>query len=392
MIQGDIHPDFWPVARVLEQQVRRSGGGAAVGVYHRGRPVVDIWAGKRAPGGKRWEHDTMAMSFSTTKGVASTLLHILVDRGVLDYDDPVAKHWPEFAQAGKQGITVRQVLSHRAGLHALRWMVEHGEEMLDWDHMLGVLAAASPAPHTVGRPAYHGLTFGWLVGGLIERATGRRFADVLREELTEPLGLDGCFIGAPPEAQSQAAELARPSLRIGERGHLKPVGRALRWVNRNTGLGIDPVVLTEALMPREGADVFWHPRILDTPIPAANGLFSARSLARLYAALAGAGQLDDVRLMSRETLARATEVQTRRRDAVVPVAMHWRLGYHRAFTARGALKYGFGHFGFGGSGAWADPKRDLSVAMINNPVAGGPFGDLRMLRIGTAAVRCADRL
>jgi CubicO group peptidase (beta-lactamase class C family) len=132
--------------------------------------------------------------------------------------------------------------------------------------------------------------------------------------------------------------------------------------------------------------------VLDVPVPAANGLFSARSLARLYAALAGRGELDGVRLLSEETLRRAAETQTRRLDRVIPVRMHWRLGYHRVFTSRGGVPSAFGHFGYGGSGAWADPERNLAVAMINNRVGGGPFGDLRMLSIGSAAVRCADRL
>ncbi len=102
MLQGEIHPDFWPVARALMKQIPRRGhGGAGVCVYHRGECVVDIWAGTKNKQGAPWERDTVALSYSTTKGVASTALHILVDRGLIDYDDKVAQHWPEFAQAGK---------------------------------------------------------------------------------------------------------------------------------------------------------------------------------------------------------------------------------------------------------------------------------------------------
>ena len=137
------------------------------------------------------------------------------------------------------------------------------------------------------------------------------------------------------------------------------------------------------------SELLWDPRILDTPIPAANGLFTARSLARLYAMLAEGGTLDGVRVLSRRAIARASQVQTRGRDRVLQIPMHWRLGYHSAFTTRGRLATGFGHFGYGGSGAWCDPEQRLAVAMVTNQVAGGPFGDARIARLGGAAVRCA---
>jgi CubicO group peptidase (beta-lactamase class C family) len=126
-------------------------------------------------------------------------------------------------------------------------------------------------------------------------------------------------------------------------------------------------------------------------VPAANGRFTARSLARLYACLAGGGEIDGVRLVSPETVSKMAEVQNRGAGRVIPLPMHWRLGYHRVFTTRGRVPRGFGHFGFGGSGAWADPDRDLAVALVVNSGVGTPFGDTRIARIGSAAVRCADR-
>ena len=130
---------------------------------------------------------------------------------------------------------------------------------------------------------------------------------------------------------------------------------------------------------------------LSVAIPAANGLFTARSLAKMYAALAGGGAIDGVRLLSRETLARATEVQSPAPvRLVIPFDMRWRLGYHGVLTTRGVPRRAFGHFGFGGSGAWADPRRELAVALIVNSGLGTPFGDMRILRIGGAALGCAD--
>src|SRR5262245_44933811 len=119
-LNGYVHPEFWPVARALARQLRRGArGGAAVCVYHRGEKVVDLWGGVRDAAGTPWSADTMSVSFSTTKGVTSTALHVLADRGLLDYDDPVTKYWPDFAQAGKERVTIRQLLCHQAGLYGI---------------------------------------------------------------------------------------------------------------------------------------------------------------------------------------------------------------------------------------------------------------------------------
>ncbi len=391
MIEGHLHPDFWLVAQALEKQVRQRGGGAAVCVYWRGRPVVDLWTGVRDPEGHGWERDTPAMSFSTTKGVTATALHVLVDRGLCDYDDPVARHWPEFAQAGKESITIRHLLCHEAGLHHIRRLIDHGERILDWSYMVRALERAQPDFEPGSLTAYHGLTFGWLVGEVIQRVARRPFAEVIRTELAKPLGLDGLHIGAPPEACERAAVLRRPPARSRNPERFRALAKVVQRVNRALGIPFDPAFVADALLPRSGIDVFWNPRILEVPVPAANGLFTARSLARLYAALASGGTLDGVQLLSRETLRRATEIQNRTFDKVIPVRMNWRLGYHRVFTSSGDVSTGFGHFGFGGSGAWADPQRNLAVAMINNVTGGGPLGDYRMIRLGGAAVRCADR-
>jgi CubicO group peptidase (beta-lactamase class C family) len=149
-------------------------------------------------------------------------------------------------------------------------------------------------------------------------------------------------------------------------------------------------MLHESLIPHD-PQILWDPRALDVPIPAANGLFTARSLARMYAALASHGTLDGVRILSEATVRHAAEVQTRAPDRVLMLPMHWRLGYHSAFTTLGRVRSGFGHFGYGGSGAWACPERQLAVAMVTNRVGGGPFGDWRIAEIGTTVMRCARR-
>lgn len=402
MIQGYVDPAFAGVADELARQIPADGrSGSAVTVYHQGRKVVDIWGGGRDHAGNAWQEDTLSLSFSTTKGVASTLLHVLADQGVIDYDKPVCHYWPAFRQNGKQDITVRHVLTHEAGLWDIRGMIDSALRMTDWDYMVDALARATPrhAPgHTHG---YHGLTFGWLVGEVLQRAAGKSFAELLKTQLADPLGLDGLFVGLPesefhrrallanqpPEHKPEAEEPRRPRsmksrLQLG----------AMRTVLNL--LDVDMEDITRGLAPKGmGRFSFNDPSVVKACIPAANGMFTARSLARLYAMLAGDGELDGVRLMSPGRVFLISHVHSRKIDKVVPIPMHWRLGYHRVFSWGMKAPEAFGHFGFMGSGAWCDPSRHLAVGFTVNSSGGTtPFGDSRIARINAAAMKAADRL
>jgi CubicO group peptidase (beta-lactamase class C family) len=402
-VDGSLQPDFVTVADELRRQLRRTPGGGAVCVYHRGRCVVDLWGGSRDATGRPWQRDTMAPSFSTTKGVASTLLHVLRDRGLLDYDDPVAVHWPEFAQQGKGGITIRHVLAHQSGLYHIRQMIDRADRMLDWEHMVHAIERAKPIHAPGERTGYHGLTYGFLVGEIAQRVTGTPFDELVQKEIARPLKLDGMYVGAPSEELHRAAQLLWPRLgQLSRRASLPGVfGRAaqqsangLRWTLRRAGLELDLASLLDALAPRGiSAFDFGAPDTLRASIPAAGGLFTARSLARMYAALAGRGELDGVRLLSRETFERASEPQARPSlRAVIPFEMAWRLGYHGVWTSRGVPRRAFGHFGFGGSGGWADPKRELAVGLVVNSGLGTPFGDMRIVRMSGAVLDCVKAI
>jgi len=388
-VHGHAEGLFWPVARAFERQISGSGGGGAVCIYYRGRKVVDLWGGVRDEDGFRpWKQDTMAMSFSTSKGITSTLVHLLADRGLIDYDAPVADYWPEFAAAGKGRITVRELLSHRAGLARLRPIIDDASRILDWDYMVEALA---DAPSDGRRSsAYHAFTYGWLAGELVRRVTGKPLPDVIEEELSVPLELDGCYIGAPPDAQQRAAALSgMPELGgdpLRDAVFSDAITGGLSQLYRWARLPLDPQLMRDALVPPGDATWLATRRILGVPVPAANGLFTARSLARVYALIAEGGVLDGRRYLSPATLSRMAEVQYEGRDRVIPLHMGWRLGYHNAFTTRGAIPGAFGHFGFGGSGAWVDPSRRLAVAMVNNKLGGTPFGDLRIAAIGSAVM------
>ena len=393
MLEGHVHPDFWPVARQLRRLISKTGGGgAAVCVYHRGECVADLFGGVRDASGAPWSADTLALCYSTTKGVLATLAHVLVDRGVLGYDDPVADYWPEFAQAGKQGITLRQLLCHEAGLYRIGEMIDHAERMLDWSSMVSALESSRPA-HAPGEAhGYHGLTFGWLVGELLQRATGQHLDALIERHLAGPLGLDGLSIGLSGQSEDRVADLVEGRLLRGRHGsrlrrRARLIGRGLRV----SGVTVDPTELEAALLPNGIEDLdFNSNEVRRALLPSINGLFDARSLARVYAALAGGGVIDGVRLVSESTLAEATRIHNSGLGRVVPLPMQWRLGYHRVPTVRVKAPHAYGHFGIGGSGALADPDRNLSVALVLNSGMGTPFGDTRIIRIASAAMQAAD--
>ncbi|MBV9353009.1 MAG: beta-lactamase family protein [Mycobacterium sp.] len=391
-IAGRYDDEFAEVADVFKKQTARTDGGASVAVYHRGRLVVDLWGGVRNRDGDSWERDTLAMCWSTTKGVTATCAHVLADRGQLDYDERVATYWPEFAQNGKGDITVRQVLSHSAGLHRFGTIIDHGSTMLDWEHMTDALARAKPAYEPGTAVGYHALTFGWLVGELVRRISGIPIEKFVQTEIAEPLGLDGLYIGCPPEQRHRVAPLKPMSLR----GWATPVGRfAFNQVSRGLRAvrsPVNPHRMLNSAMPRGMEAVLGDPRLLDSAVPAMNGHFDAVSLSAMYAMLAGGGRLGGVRVLSEQTVRKASTIQNNQRDRVIAITMQWRLGYHRAPIIARQLPRAYGHFGFGGSGAWADPEHDLALAMVCNRGTGTPIGDLRILRLSQATARAVKSL
>ena len=233
-VSGAADPHFACVVRGFSTHVpaRRFGGGA-LAVYLDGQPVVDVWTGWSDRGGNvPWTADTAPMVFSATKGMASTVIHRLADRGLIDYDAPVAEYWPEFGANGKSDLTVREVMRHRAGLSGLRGATK--EDLLDHVVMEERLAAARPG-RLLGKPAYHALTFGWLMSGLARAVTGKGMRELIREELAEPLGTDGMHLGRPPAgAPTRVAEIIMPQNIVGQSGRqlCDVQGRppAVRWI------------------------------------------------------------------------------------------------------------------------------------------------------------------
>jgi len=384
LLDGSLHPDFGGLAPLLSQYLNADGRfGGALCVYHRGEKVVDVWGGRRDDAGAMWSADTMAISFSTTKGVTSTALHLLVDRGMVDVEAPVARYWPEFAAAGKEAVTVRHLLTHTAGLHRVRGVVQDAHELLDWEHMVTLLANQPSDPPAGTAPGYHALTYGWLVGNVVRNVTGMSLSDFIEAELATPLGLDGLYIRTPEAERTRIATLM-PEIEPADATKAEAqLDRLARFKS------LRPFV--DSMMVNGLLEMLRDERGYGAEMPAVNGTFTARSLARLYAALANGGEIDGVRIMSPEHAAGLGLVHVDQRDYVIKINMKWRLGYHRVFALARPARHAFGHFGYGGSGAWADPETDLAVAFVtnDNTRTTTPFADMRLVRLGGKALRIA---
>jgi CubicO group peptidase (beta-lactamase class C family) len=352
------------VFHLLEKQIDNGQQlGVQVCAYQNGETVVDTWAGSMGPDDPRpVKADTLFSSFSTTKGVAATALHILADRGLIDYDAPVAKYWPEFAANGKEKITVAQAMSHQAGLHAVPSPLTLAF-IADWDGALRYIAEGVPAWEPGTATGYHALTYGWIVGGIIQGATGRHIKDVIREEIAEPLGVaDEMFVGIPDGLDDRLASLQANA--------------------PSEGLPLTDDHDFFKAMPRENDFTFNDMAVRKACLPAANGHFTARALARMYGGLANGGEIGGVRLVSPERIAQMQKVVTDMPDRVllgmpIPKGVGFMMGgdWGGLPAASGPRRTAFGHSGAGGSTAFADPEVGLSVAVTINKMQNSLQGE-----------------
>lgn len=399
-VGGYANDEFAALKTELQRiQPNPQTGGAALAVYFRGDPVVDLWTGWKQKG-EHWQDDTLALSYSTGKGVLSTLVHRLVDQGLLEYDKPIAYYWPAFAQKNKQHITLRHVLAHESGLYDVRHVIQSAAVMLDWDAMVAAYEQASPRFAAGTDVAYQALSYGWLLGGLIEKVMQESFNTTFYRELVQPLGLeDEAYFGVPEDQLSRVARpFARPAPptvrpvtdpKVSPPQGLRPLTFPERILQAT---GQNPYDADDALKPRGiGRFNFFGDRQLQACIPAAAGVFSARALARMYAMLANHGVIDGEQYLSEKTVMALSGIQNQKRDRVMPIAMHWRLGYHRVLTMGKNASQGFGHIGYNGSGAWCDPNRQLSFAYIHSFNVGSITGDYRLWWLTQRTLQLADK-
>ncbi|HEY2766807.1 MAG TPA: serine hydrolase domain-containing protein [Solirubrobacteraceae bacterium] len=365
-IGGTCDARFAGVREALRENFAQRGElGAAVAVIVEGRMVVDLWGGWADAGRSRpWDQSTVVNAFSVGKAFAALCVLMLVSRGPLDLDEPVARHWPQFAAEGKEGVTVRQVLGHRAGLAAIERELAEGA-LYEWEEVTSALAEQRPWWTPGAGHGYHVHTFGFLAGEIVRRVAQESVGSFLRREIAEPLGAEVGFglarsersrraeyvFDAPPaERKARAGLLSRretaprspAEARLYERAYLNPPGA--------TGLG---TVNTEA----------WQ----DAELPSANLHADARGVARVYGALVGDGAL-----VNRDVLREATREASAGIDLVLGRPSRFGLGFQLTQPERplGPHAGSFGHFGAGGSVGFADPDADLAFAYLMN--RGGP--------------------
>ena len=373
MIDGDCDPRFAAVRDAFAASFEAGREvGASFAATVGGRMVVDLWGGHADAARTRpWRRDTIVNVFSTTKAMTALCAHILVDRGLLDLDAPVARYWPEFAAAGKETIPVRMLLSHTAGLAAIRQKLAL-EVLYDWDRYAAVIAAEAPWWEPGTANGYHAVTFGHLVGEVIRRISGRSVGQFLRDEVTGPLGAD-FHIGLPASEDQRCAEMVRPSAaESSAAGLAEPAPDSLRA----------KVLGNPVLRPEVANTAAWR----RAEIPAANGQGNARSVARVLSALACGGSVDGVRLLGAESIARAIETQAWARDLVLGFKIKWGLGFMLVSDQLplSPNPRAFGHGGWGGSLGFADLDVGVSWAYVMNKMTPGTAGDTRGFLLASA--------
>ncbi|MGH0031040.1 MAG: serine hydrolase domain-containing protein [Myxococcota bacterium] len=370
-VHGHCDPAFAPVREAFAANFEAGReDGASFAVFRDGEPVVDLWAGvANVRDGTPWQRDTLANVWSTTKGPTAVCALLLADRGELDFDAPVARYWPEFAAGGKERVPVRDLLCHRAGLSGFE-APRALEDLFDWKLVTEALAAQEPWWEPGTQHGYHAITYGFLVGEVVRRISGRSPGRFFREELALPLGLD-FQIGLPASEEPRVARLVPP-----------PAGDTTDALRR------DPTSLPSRTLgnPVTAASATWRRDWRAAEIPAANGHGNARSVARFYALLAGDGELGGRRLLSPASIDQAATVQCAGVDAVLQVPVQWGLGL--IVNGRPGL-YGpnpatVGHSGYGGSFGFADRDARLAVGYVMNRMGANLAGDPRSLSLTRA--------
>ncbi len=384
-IHGHCDPRFTKVREIFEAKLAEGEVGAAIAFTLEGEPVVDLWGGYTARDrAQEWQRDTIVNTYSTTKGMTALVAHRLIEQGRIDLDAPVASYWPEFAQAGKDDVPVRWLLTHQVGLPAVRKQLA-AEALYDWDAMCAALAATEPWWTPGSKHGYHPMTFGFLVGEVIRRASGKSVGQLFREEVAEPLGAD-FHIGLPPEHHDRVSDLigsiAAPKLpKRAEPG--KTVARIKGPMADFMRDMADPETMVGAAFnnPPIRSGAHNTPEWRRAELPAANGHGNARALARIYGALACGGEVDGVRLLEPDTILRARTEQASGPDATLGgMPMRYGLGYmlRSDFMPFSPNPNAFGHPGAGGSIGLADPDTGVGFGYVMNKMSmglvGGPTG------------------
>ena len=377
LIHGHCEKEFLPVKEIFEQNFKSGLEiGASFAVVLRGKLVIDLWGGySDVNTSKPWEKDTIVNVFSTTKVMTALCIHVLVDKGLIDLDAPVAKYWPEFSQEGKEELPVRFLLSHSAGLPGFDIPIIP-EDLYDWNKIIDILASQKPWWTPGTKTGYHAVTFGYLLGELVRRITGMSLGNFFRENIAAPLDID-FHIGLSKDKDSRTAEIIP---------HENYPSRMLR--------------LLINLFFKNIKRVFFNPNLFNVDfnsrecraaeIPASNGHGNARSIARIGAILANGGELDNKRILSYNTVENAIEKQIKGRDVVMFYSpVKWGLGFGLLNKNLLLGPKSFYWSGAGGSLCVMDLEKRLSIGYAMNKM--NMMKDTRAERLTQAVWKIVGR-
>jgi CubicO group peptidase (beta-lactamase class C family) len=377
-IAGEVDPQFELVKDVFESHFSGSCPhtievGAAIAVYFRGHCVVNLWGGwKDRDLELEWAEDTMVNVFSTTKGFVAILMAQLYEQCLIDYDMPVVELWPEFKGGGKEKITIAQVMSHQAGLPGFTRPTTISD-LYDWGRIINQLETQDVQFEPGTDTCYHALTYGFLAGEIIRRVTGNSVGGQLQKCVAEPLSAN-MYIGVPEGRDSQVARLYRPEHRL-----------------ESYMASEDSVVVNALNNPRLDPDAPNTREWRQAEIPGANGHASAMGVARLYGALANAGQLNNQAILKTKTINKMVAVQSARRDRFIGATGNWCLGLTRNYgRIFGPNKDTVGHPGWGGAFGCADLTSGLSIGYVCNQMGSDIAGDSRAKALSAAVLSCVS--
>ncbi|NOU66401.1 serine hydrolase [Paenibacillus sp. LMG 31461] len=317
--------------------------GVQLAAYYRGELVVDAWAGsadshKQEP----VKATTLFPVFSTTKGVVATVIHLLADRNKLDYDMKISEIWPEFRVNGKENATIRHALNHTTGIPQMPEGIGLAD-VVDWDTMRDGVAKLVPQWTPGEHMEYHAITFGWILGEIAQRLDGRSFARIMKEEICDPLGIEDMYVGIPEDVEARVATLEEPAYMQSSTTASGPqaipswIYPLHEWMNRSDA--------------RKAC------------IPASNGIMTAKAIAKHYAALLPGG-VDGIQLLPPARMKIATEPLKLKDEMPLSMSMGYQVGAKDSIM--GSRSSIFGHGGYGGSIAFADPDNHLAVGLVNN--------------------------
>ena len=372
-IHGGCDPQFSKVKETFEKLYQEDREiGSCFAVYKDGKPLIDLWGGfQDKEKTKPWQKDNLVTVYSTTKGVAAFCIALAMERGLLRYEEKVSTYWPEFANNGKEDITVGMLMSHQAGICSPE--TRNVDDYYNQNLMAEKLAGMTPIWEPGTASGYHSMTFGWLTSELILRVTGKSLGTFFREEVGDRYEID-FFIGLPESEDHRVAELVPFDIVRNENSEQQQIKLTdAQKSQRNSARTLD-IQNTKAWRQAE--------------IPSANGQGNARGLAKLYSMIVP--EDNNLKLLKDDTLKQMTTMQIEGRDLVLAVQVRWGVGFilNKHKIIYGPIEGAFGHSGYGGSCAFGDPENKIGVSYVMNRMLDNFNADGRSIELINATYNC----